>query len=55
MIDRTTLEHDALIAVSSDLYYDLADNIDTVSDEQLTAIIDANGDTFIELLAGIEA
>lgn len=39
MTDRETLEQQALQAVSAELYYDLADNIDEVSDEDLKAII----------------
>lgn len=39
MIDRETLEKQALQAVSAELYYDLADNIDEASDADLEAII----------------
>lgn len=40
MIDRTALEHDALQAVSATHYYDLADNMAEVTDEQLITIIE---------------
>lgn len=39
MIDRETLEQQAMQAVSAELHYDLADNIDDMSDEDLKAII----------------
>lgn len=44
MTDRETLEQQALQAVSAELYYDLADNIDACDDEQLYKIIACNGD-----------
>lgn len=42
-IDRDSLEKQALLTVSSELYYDLADNIDAVSNDDLLDIIKANG------------
>lgn len=41
---REDLEKQALETVSSELYYDLADNIDAVSDVELYDIIDCKGD-----------
>ena len=39
-LDREELEKVALMAVCTCLYYDLADNIDSASDEELWQIID---------------
>ena len=39
-LDREELEKVALMAVGTCLYYDLADNIDSASDEELWQIID---------------
>ena len=39
-LDREELEKVALMAVCSFLYYDLADNIDIATDEELWQIID---------------
>ena len=39
-IDREALEKQALMAISTDLYYDLADSIDAISSEELQEIID---------------
>jgi hypothetical protein len=44
MIDREILEQQALETVSADLYYDLADNIDSATDHELIDIINCNGD-----------
>ena len=49
-MNRTELEQEALTVVSPDLYYDLADNIDSASDEQLYAVIECDGDYEKELL-----
>lgn len=43
-MDREDLERAALEAVSATNYYDLADNIDATSDDDLYKIIDADGD-----------
>ena len=43
-MDREDLERAALEAVSATNYYDLADNIDATSDDELYKIIDADGD-----------
>lgn len=51
--ERELLELYALQAVSATYYYDLADNMQTVTDEQLGAIIEADGDEFIELIEGM--
>lgn len=42
-MDREDLERAALEAVSATNYYDLADNIDATSDDELRHIIAANG------------
>jgi len=42
-MNRTELEQEALLTVSAELYYDLADNIDSVTDEELYKIIECNG------------
>lgn len=39
-VDRQSLEAAALIAVSSENYYDLADNIQVTTNEELQMIID---------------
>lgn len=49
MTDRETLEQQVLETVSPDLYYDLADTIDSVTDEELYKIIECNGDYKKEL------
>ncbi len=49
MTDREQLEKDALSACSADLYYDLADTIDSVTDNELYEIIKADGDYKKEL------
>ena len=41
---REELEKEALFTVSAALYYDLADNIEITSDEELRQIIAADGD-----------
>lgn len=43
-ITREELEALALHTVSSTNYYDLCDNIDTMTDNDLHALIDANSD-----------
>ncbi len=48
-LERDELEKHTLMIVSSDLYYDLADNIDNVTDEELIRIIACNGDFKKEL------
>lgn len=40
VLDREELEHLALMAVCACLYYDLADNIDTATDDELWRIIE---------------
>lgn len=52
MIDRETLEKQAKTTVSSDLYYVLCDEIDTVSDAELQALINCNGDYTKEMQVG---
>lgn len=42
-MSREELELDALTTVSADLYYDLADNIDSVTDEELYKLIACDG------------
>lgn len=42
-LDREELEREALWRVSATNYYDLADNIDATSDDELRQIIAANG------------
>lgn len=49
MIDRETLEQQAMQTVSAELYYDLADNLETATDEELRQIINCNGDYKKEL------
>lgn len=48
-LERDELEKHALMIVSPDLYYDLADTIDSVTDEELIKIIACNGDYKKEL------
>lgn len=48
-LDRDELEKHTLMTVSPDLYYDLADTIDSVTDEELTKIIACKGDYKKEL------
>lgn len=48
-MNREDLEHIALETVSAELYYDLADTIDSVGDDELRAIIACNGDYEKEL------
>lgn len=43
-MNREDLEKQALETVSSDLYYDLADNIDAIDDELIYKLIACNGD-----------
>ena len=40
MLDRETLESEALKAVCACLYYDLADYLEITSDDELRAIIE---------------
>jgi redox-regulated HSP33 family molecular chaperone len=40
MLDRETLEAEALKEVCACLYYDLADYLDSTSDDELRAIIE---------------
>lgn len=42
--NRQFLEEDALATVSATNYYDLCDNLDTTTDEELAAIIKCEGD-----------
>lgn len=42
-MNREELETTALQTVSAELYYDLADNLDSAADEELYKIIDCNG------------
>lgn len=48
-MDRELIEQMALMAVSSELYYDLADNLDITTDEELYKIIKCNGNYRREL------
>lgn len=43
MMNREDLEKLALETVSAELYYDLADNLETATDEELIKIIECNG------------
>lgn len=52
MKDREALEKLALKTISSELYYDLADSIEVVTDEELEAIIECNGNYKKELKIG---
>lgn len=49
-MNREDLVKQALEVVSPDLYYDLVDCIDSVSDEDLLKIIECDGDYKKELL-----
>lgn len=42
-VDRKDLEKQALKAVSAEDYYELCDNMDTATDEELELIIATNG------------
>lgn len=44
MSNRDELERIAKVTVSSELYYDLCDNIDNMTDYELQALIECNGD-----------
>lgn len=48
-MNREELEKQALITVSSELYYDLCDNLDAISDDELQALIACNGNYKKEL------
>ena len=48
-IDREALKRLALEICSPDLYYDLADNLDTLDNSELNRLIDAGGDFEQEL------
>ena len=48
-LTREDLEKLALETVSADNYYDLADNIDSTTDYELSRIIDCGGDYNLEL------
>lgn len=48
-MNREDLEKLAQITISSELYYDLCDNLDTISDEELQALIACNGNYKKEL------
>jgi hypothetical protein len=50
---REDLEKLALETVSADLYYDLADTIDSCNDDELSRIIACNGNYQKELLANV--
>ena len=49
MIDREILEKDALSICSADIYYDLADTIDSVTNQELHDLIACDGDYKKEL------
>lgn len=54
-MSRDDLEQIALLTVSAENYYDLADNIDAMTDYDLADLIKCNGDYDKELaLAGLE-
>ena len=44
MTDREELKAEALQTISADYYYDLADTIDELTDDDLAAIIACQGD-----------
>jgi hypothetical protein len=48
-MNREELEQKALMTVSPDIYYDLADTIDNVTDDELYKLIDCDGDVEYEL------
>lgn len=48
IMNREELEAEALRVVSATNYYDLADNIESTSDEELRQIIAANGSEKLE-------
>jgi hypothetical protein len=48
-MNRDVLEQIAKTTVSSELYYDLCDNIDAMSDDELQALIACNGNYKKEL------
>lgn len=48
-MNREDLEKIALFTVSSELYYDLCDNLDTLDDSELLELIACNGDYKKEL------
>lgn len=47
-MNREDLEKQALITVSSELYYDLCDNLDAMTDDELQALIACNGNYELE-------
>ena len=47
---RDELEQKAKMTVSAELYYDLADTIDSVSDDELHRLIACNGNYELEQL-----
>lgn len=47
-MEREELENTALDTVSSDYYYELSDNINNATDEELQLLIDCNGDEELE-------
>jgi len=49
MTNREELEREALRTCSADIYYDLADTIDSVTDHELYKIIEARGNHKKEL------
>ena len=51
MTDREELEELALRTVSPELYYELADNIDSMTNQMLSVIISCNGNYKKELEA----
>lgn len=48
-VDREALERLALMTCSPDLYYDLADNLDTLDNGELNRLIEAGGNFEQEL------
>lgn len=49
-MERETLEKLALLTVSTELYYDLADSINETSDSELLDIIKCNGNFKKEIM-----
>lgn len=47
-MNREDLEELAMRTVSPDNYYDLADSLDSMSDNDLRDVIDCNGDVNLE-------
>lgn len=51
-MDRETLEKQALETISPELYFDLADNLDSITDQELIDLIACKGNYKKELKLG---